>query len=397
MPNKVVVSGMGIISSIGNNKTETLNSLINGKSGIGPMTILNTQYKDSFPVGEVKYTNQKLAQIAKTELNGRSTRATLFGLIAAKEAWDSAGYHADNRTALISATTVGGMDKTEQYYYDYLENDKYNHYVYTHGCNDHSEMIAEQLGIHDYLSTISTACSSSANAIMLGVRMIKHGLVDQVITGGTDALTKFTINGFNSLLILDKEACRPFDRSRRGLNLGEGAGYLILESEEFALKHNKEIQCEISGYANANDAYHQTASSPEGDGAYQAMSEALAISGLDPEEIEYINAHGTGTDNNDITEGTAIGNLFKNRIPLVSSTKPFTGHTLAAAGVIEAIISILTIQNNLVFPNLNYTEKIEEIKFEPETRLRKNLEINHVLSNSFGFGGNNSSLILSKY
>lgn len=400
MPKKVVVTGLGMISSIGNNITETLDSLIMERSGIGRISILETRYRDIFPVGEVKHTNEILAQHAGVKLNS-STRAALLGLIAAREAWSSIinekGQKVDIRTALISATTVGGMDKTEHYYYDYLENDKYNHYVYTQGCSDHSELIADHLGIHDHLTTISTACSSSANAIMLGARMIKHGIVDRVIAGGTDALTKFTINGFNSLLILDKEPCKPFDKNRRGLNLGEGAGYLVLESEELALKNQKKILCDISGYSNANDAYHHTASSPEGDGAFQAMNEALQISGLLANQIDYINAHGTGTDNNDITEGRAIGNIFTNAIPYVSSTKPFTGHTLAAAGVIEAIISILAIQNNMLFPNLNFSEKIEEINFIPTTQLIKGKEINHVLSNSFGFGGNNTSIILSKY
>ncbi len=401
MPKKVVVTGLGIISSIGNNSAETLDSLMAGRSGIGPVSILETRYRDVFPVGEVKHTNEALAQLAGIKLNGGSTRASLLGLIAAKEAWSFSinefGLKDDIKTALISATTVGGMDKTEQYYYDYLENDKYNHYVYTHGCNEHSEVIADQLGIHDHLTTISTACSSSANAIMLGARMIKLGIVDRVIAGGTDALTKFTINGFNSLLILDKEPCKPFDKNRRGLNLGEGAGYLVLESADLALKSKKKILCEISGFSNANDAYHQTASSPEGAGAFQAMNEALQIGGLSVNQIDYINAHGTGTDNNDITEGTAIGNLFSNAIPPVSSTKPFTGHTLAAAGAIEAIISILAIQNNMVFPNLNFSEKIEDINFMPTIQLISGKEINHVLSNSFGFGGNNTSLILSKY
>jgi len=226
--------------------------------------------------------------------------------------------------------------------------------------------------------------------------MIKHGLADRVIAGGTDALSKFTLNGFNTLMILDKGHCRPFDASRTGLNLGEGAAYIVLESEVSAKNENKEIYCEVSGYANANDAYHQTASSPDGYGPYLAMKEALDVSGLKPSQIDYINAHGTGTDNNDLTEGLAIEKIFAPDIPPVSSTKPYIGHTLAAAGVVDAIYSILSIQHQLIFPNLNFSKKIEELSFEPVRELQQ-AKLDHVLTNSFGFGGNDSSMVLSKY
>lgn len=401
MPSRVVVTGIGIISSIGKNVPETLQSLKSSKSGIGQISHLNSIHKGVIPVAEVKLTDEELANFANVNPDEHYTRTSLLGIVAAKEAYIAAGIGKTEaneiRTGIVSATTVGGMDKTEQYYLDYLSNTKYTHYVHTHDCCDSTEKIAEILGIKDYMTTISTACSSSANAIMFAVRLIRNGIVDRVLAGGTDALSKFTINGFNTLKILDTQHCQPFDKNRRGLNLGEGAGYLVLESEEIAKKRNSNILCEVSGYANSNDAYHQTASSPDGFGAYLAMKQALEISGLKPENIDYINAHGTGTDNNDLTEGIAIDKIFKNNVPKVSSTKPFTGHTLAAAGSIEAIISALTINNRLVFPNLNFNEKIDELSFEPVKEPIKNIEINHVLSNSFGFGGNNTSLILSKY
>jgi 3-oxoacyl-[acyl-carrier-protein] synthase-1 len=169
-----------------------------------------------------------------------------------------------------------------------------------------------------------------------------------------------------------------------------------MESEESAREQNKKVLCEISGYANANDAYHQTASSPDGFGPYLSMKQALDLSGLKPSDIDYINAHGTGTDNNDLTEGLAIEKIFSPDIPMISSTKPYTGHTLAAAGVVETVFSILSIQHQVVFPNLNFKQKIEELSFEPLTSLT-HTEINHVITNSFGFGGNDSSLVLSKY
>jgi len=397
---RVVVTGMGIITAIGNNVAENFDSLINCKHGVGPISYLETSHKGEIPAAEIKLSNAELASMSGIDKSELYTRTALLGLIAAQEAFDSGiskyGISDNKRTALISSTTVGGMDKTEKYYRDYLDNDKYSHFVHTHNCSDSSMKICDHLGLRHKNITISTACSSSLNAISFGVRLIKHGLADRVIAGGTDALTKFTLNGFNTLMILDKEHCRPMDASRTGLNLGEGAAYIVLEAEEEARKHGKDILCELRGYANANDAYHQTASSPDGYGPYLSMKGALDMSGLEPSQISYINAHGTGTDNNDLTEGLAIDRIFGPDIPPVSSTKPYTGHTLAAAGVVDIIFSILAIREQLLFPNLNFRQRIEEISFEPIKEL-KQAKIDHVITNSFGFGGNDSSLVLSKY
>ena len=204
------------------------------------------------------------------------------------------------------------------------------------------------------------------------------------------------MNGFNSLMILDKNHCKPFDENRNGLNLGEGAAYLVLESEESAIKNNRKIYCELRGYGNACDAFHQTASSPDGYGAWLAMKKALDTAHLSPEEISYINVHGTGTQNNDLSEGKAVEKLFGDAIPPLSSTKAFTGHTLGAAGAVEAVLASLAITNGLIYPNLNFSEKMKELNFLPNIKLIKNATVNHVLSNSFGFGGNNSTLIFSR-
>lgn len=230
---------------------------------------------------------------------------------------------------------------------------------------------------------------------MLGARLIQHGLLDRAIVGGTDSLTKFTINGFNTLMIFDKEACRPFDATRNGLNLGEGAGYIVLESEKSALESGKKIRGFLSGFANANDAYHQTASSPDGNGAYLAMSQALAMSNLQPTQIDYINVHGTATQNNDLSEGIAMKRIFGEKVPRFSSTKSFTGHTLGAAGGIEAVFSIMALEQQIIYPNLRFKSPIPELQLIPETELIEAAGITHILSNSFGFGGNNSTLIFS--
>jgi 3-oxoacyl-[acyl-carrier-protein] synthase-1 len=399
MASKVYVTGLGIISAIGNDVQESLDSLRNRRSGIGRMDFIETRHSTDIPVGEVKFSNEELARRVGLPASQKVTRTTLLGMIAAREAMRDAKITdaRELRTGLISATSVGGMAITENLYKDYLNTEKpgdYVGYIGTHECGESTQSIADLLGVKDFLSTISTACSSSANSIMLGARLIKHGILDRVVVGGSDSLSRFTINGFMTLMILDKEQCKPFDAQRQGLNLGEGAGFIVIESEKAA--KGKKIYCELSGYGNSNDAYHQTASSPEGDGAYLAMEKAFRVSGLKPHDINYINAHGTGTQVNDLSEGTAIKRMFGDKTPHISSTKAFTGHTLGACGGIEAVLSVLAIDKNIIYPNLNYKNKMEELNFSPETQLREDVKIDHVLSNSFGFGGNTSALIFSR-
>ena len=396
MAGRVLVTGYGMISAIGRNTAETFAALKNGQSGVGPIHILETIHRDDIPAGEIPMTNAELARIAGIPDGLDNTRTSLLGVIAALEAARQSGIVPGDRrfrTGVVSASTVGGMDQTEKNYRNYAKGHPFNHFIFTHDCGDSTEHIADRLGITDFLTTISTACSSSANAMMTAARLIRHGIVDRVIAGGTDALSKFTLNGFNTLMILDRKPCRPFDKSRSGLNLGEGAAYLVLESEEAAA--GKEVLAELSGFANANDAFHQTASSPEGHGPFLSMKGALEMSGLSPADIGYINAHGTGTDNNDLTEGIAIERIFGIAIPRVSSTKPFTGHTLGAAGAVEAVISIMALRYGLAFPNLNFQERMDELHFDPVRKLNRVKGLQHVLSNSFGFGGNDSTLVFS--
>jgi 3-oxoacyl-[acyl-carrier-protein] synthase-1 len=227
--------------------------------------------------------------------------------------------------------------------------------------------------------------------------MIRNGSLDRVVAGGTEALTSFHVTGFNALKILDKVPCRPFDANRNGITLGEGAAFLILESEEAAHVGGREILAELAGYGNACEAYHQTASTPDGNGAFMAMERALKVGGIEASTIDYINAHGTGTDNNDIAEGLAIERLFGEGIPKVSSTKPFTGHMTSAAGSAEAILSILCLTHRIILPNMNLETPMPELSFSPVTTLIQNIDVNIAMSNSFGFGGNNTSLIFKKY
>lgn len=394
---KVAITGMGIISAIGASVEENFNALLSGKTGISIIENIETIHKDSIKVGEIKKSNEELLQQLQISGANDFSRTAMLGAIAAKQAVENAGIKNINnyKTGLISATSVGGMDMTERFFYDYLENEENRRYINANDGGNSSHNIADYLGLQGTVTTISTACSSAANAIMLGARLIKSKKLDRVIVGGTDALSKFTINGFKTLMILSDTYNTPFDNNRKGLNLGEAAAFLVLESDEIVQKENKKVLAYVSGYGNANDAFHQTASSENGEGAFLAMEKALKVANLSPENIDYINAHGTATQNNDLSEGRAIERIFGKNTPEFSSTKPFTGHTLAAAAAIEAVYSVLALQNNIIFPNLNFQEKMEEFDLVPETKLKeKTLE--HVLSNSFGFGGNCSTLIFSK-
>lgn len=385
-----------MISAIGNNVPESFLSLSQSKTGIAKINHLTTRYKDEFLAGEIKLSNSDLVDLVKDN-NPALNRNSYIAMLAAKEAVINSGIDTKDglRTGVISSTTVAGMGKTELYYKELFEKDDHLDVLDTHDCGDSTERIADYLGNVDYVTTISTACSSAANAIMLGCRMIKHGQLDRVVVGGVDALSKFTFNGFNTLMILDREWCKPFDENRKGLNLGEGAAFVVIEGENALNLRKGKPLAEVVGYANANDAYHQTASSPEGYGATLAITQALAMSGLNPADIDYINMHGTGTPNNDLSESMATKAVFGNDVPKFSSTKAFTGHTLAAAASIEAVISVLSLQNSMIFPNLNFTTPIADMNLIPETKL-VNTPLNIILSNSFGFGGNCSSLLFKK-
>jgi 3-oxoacyl-[acyl-carrier-protein] synthase-1 len=397
MQKEIFVTGAGIISALGNNVQETLLALREKRTGIASLHYLKTSHIE-FPVGEVKLSNEEMSRLLLLPETEITTRTSLMGMIAVGEALTQASLHEKNglRIALISGTTVGGMDKSELYYLDFLENDTKNAYIATHDCGTCTEMIADHTGIFSMVETISTACSSAANAIMIGAMLINDGRADIVVAGGSECITKFHLNGFNTLMILDKEPCKPFDNDRAGLNLGEGAAYLVLEAETSRRRRQVKPLCRLSGYANTSDAFHQTASSPDGEGAFLSMINALASAQLAPENIGYINAHGTGTGNNDLSEGIAIQRVFGEKIPPVSSTKSFTGHTTSAAGGVEAVISLLALQHNFIPANLNFATPMKELSFTPAMDENPATPLCHVLSNSFGFGGNDTSLIFSK-
>ena len=392
MSNTISVTGLGIICSIGNNADSVLDSLRRGKSGVGPMKYLQSKHS-YLPVGEVQLSNDQMKDILGIKDETPMSRTTLMGAIAIRQALEHAGITVEDldgkRVALISGTTVGGMDLTENYYEQMKTDDSLLYLPKSNECGKSTEEMVEIIGLKNVQTcTISTACSSALNSIILGSEMLKRDEVDLVIAGGSEALSRFHLNGFNTLMILDKEQCRPFDDTRAGLNLGEGAAFVILE------KNTSHSLAYIAGYGNRCDAFHQTASSENGEGAYLAMKDALEMAGLQPGDIQYVNAHGTGTPNNDITESQSLKRIFGESMPEVSSTKAFTGHTTSASGSIETVICILAMQNNFTPANLGWQNKIEG-GIVP-TLGNDNIVLENVICNSFGFGGNDSSMVISK-
>lgn len=396
----IAITGLGIICAIGNDCQQVLDSLLNRKTGVGMMKYLPSCHTE-LPVGEVKLSDDELKTLLGLPVESLYSRTTLLGAVAVKQAMADAGLSADmlagKKVVLISGTTVGGMDVTERILADMreaLQTPNANRptpvdYVKRHDCGSTTNEIAQICGLDCEVCTISTACSSAINSIIVGCEMLRSGEADLVIAGGSEALSKFHLNGFNTLHILDTEVCRPFDATRVGLNLGEGAAFVVLQKD----KANGKAY--IGGYGNKCDAFHQTASSDDGEGAYLAMCEALESSGIDKSQIDYINAHGTGTPNNDPSESVALKRIFGDDMPLVSSTKGFTGHTTSASGSIETVICVLAMQNNFVPVSYGFS-LVDEACIHPFEGDDKQHRMDYVICNSFGFGGNDSSLLLMR-
>ena len=402
----IVITGQGIISAIGIGVQETLQALRDGRSGIGTMKYLASTHHE-LPVGEVNCSNDQLKAMLGIPSEQEVNRTALLGMVALQQALAEAHLlqRKNRRIILVNGTTVAGMDLTERYFGTFRDSDAHIGCMRQHDCGACTNLIASHFDVFDESATLSTACSAAANAIILGANLLRTGQADVVVAGGAEALSRYHLNGFNSLMILDHEVCRPFDASRAGLNLGEGAAFVVMERETDAQARNAYIHGYLTGYGNACDAFHQTMSSPDGEGAYRAMTQALAMAGVSPDDIDYVNAHGTGTPNNDESESEALRRVFlaskasklerADTLPPVSSTKSFTGHTTSASGSIEAVICILALLHEFLPVNLNWHTPMDG-GIIPVTSSHDRQSVRHILSNAFGFGGNDSSLILSR-
>ena len=365
----IAITGIGIVSPLGIGQKENRSRLIDGRSAVSQPRYLATSHKE-WPIGEVRYSNGELAEILKLG-DMEYSRNILLGLLALHEALDDAGLTSEMKKEIpiVNGSTVGGMDLIEEHYAEWIEGRVETlHLINQHEVDYTTNELVRLCGLK-YGVTVSTACSSALNAIIHGAGLLRNGDAHRVIVGGTEAMTRFHLNGFSSLGILSNTTCRPFQDDRDGINLGEGAAFLVLENAESALERGAKIYGYLAGYGNKCDAYHQTASSPDGDGAFAAMTEALEMACVSSQQIDYINAHGTATPNNDASELRAFERVFQHGIPHFESTKSLTGHTTSASGSIEAIFSLFRMEEN------NY---------------------NNVISNAFGFGGNDSSIVISR-
>lgn len=403
MSRSVAITGLGIFCAIGRDLPEFKTNLFNGTCGIGEVDLFDSTGYNCRLAGQIKAS--RLKERLPSRQTKRISRCDLLGLIAAREAVQNAGIDFNrmdpSRMGVIMGGGAGGMLSWEKFRREIWQNRKnrYASRVLASAPCTLTDLIASRYSISGPRSTITTACSSSANAIGYGFDLIRSGRLDCVITGGSEALSELTFAGFHSLKVMSPEPCRPFDVNRKGLSLGEGAGIIILESYEHAVKRDATPLAMITGYALNSDAYHMTSPDPEGMGMYRVMDAALKQSGTDPGLIDYINAHGTATKINDKMESQAIGRVFGDeglaRI-WVSATKSMVGHCLGASGAIEAIATILAINQQILPPTVHLADIDPQCQLNHVTQAGIQQPIRAALSNSFAFGGNNTSLVFRK-
>jgi 3-oxoacyl-[acyl-carrier-protein] synthase II len=397
---RVVITGLGVFGSIGGNAEEFLQSLKNGRSGIGPITLFDTS-KYPCKIGAEIRNYRPESFFGKKELK-KLSRADQFGLLASEEAVKTSGIHSypSEEVGVCLGAGAGGMFEAETYHREVLLKGKSKPSLLWPFIPSYTtDRVAERFGFSGPKFTVTTACSSSATAIGYGADLIRSGKSKAVLCGGSEALTELTFGGFNSLKAMDPSPCKPFDRKRAGMSLGEGAGILILEGFDEAEKRGAKILAEFLGYGIGGEAYHITAPEPTGTNEARIMKEALEESGLASTQVDYINAHGTGTPLNDKVETLSIKNTFGERaysIP-ISSIKSSVGHCLGAAGAIEAIASILSMVHQFIPSTLNHQGGDEDCDLDYVPGKPREKEVKVVLSNSFAFGGNCTTLILGKY
>jgi 3-oxoacyl-[acyl-carrier-protein] synthase II len=396
---RVVITGMGIFCSIGKNVGEFLQSLKEGRSGIGPISLFDTSKYPSRIGAEIREYQPK-EFFGKRELK-KLSRTDQFALIAAEEAVkkSSINSYTSEEVGICLGAGAGGMFEAEAYHREILLKGKSNpSLVLPFIPSFTTSRVAERFQFSGPRVTVTTACSSSATSIGYGADLIRNGKAKVVLCGGSDALSELTFGGFNSLKAMDPSPCRPFDKTRAGMSLGEGAAILILESLDEAVKRGVKIYAEFLGYEIGGEAYHITAPEPTGVAEARIIMGAMEESRVKPSQVDYINAHGTGTPHNDKVETLSIKKVFGKRaysIP-VSSIKSMVGHCLGAAGAVEAVASILSVVHDFIPPTVNHFEGDEECDLDYVPGSSREMKVRVVLSNSFAFGGNCTTLVFGE-
>ena len=408
MEHRVVITGIGAITPIGNNVDEFWKSIKEGKCGITPISLFDSTNQKAKLAAEIK--NYQAEEHFEAKIAKRLDRFCQFAMIAAREALEKSGITSENtdmtRVGTVIGSGMGGLETLEEQNRNLVEKgpDRISPmYIPMSITNIAAGNVAIDLGLKGESFCMVTACASSTHAIGESFRLIRHGYQDAVVVGGTEAsITPSGIAGFANIKALSqaedpKRASIPFDKERNGFIMGEGAGILVLEELEHAKKRNAKIYAEIVGYGASSDAYHITSPAPGGEGGARAMVNAIQDAKIKPEQIDYINAHGTSTPLNDKTETikTALG-AHSSKV-MVSSTKGNTAHLLGAAGAVEAIVCAKALQEGYVPATIGYQVKDEECDLDIVPNEGRNVEIKYAMSNSLGFGGHNSSIILKKW
>lgn len=411
MTKRVVVTGIGALTPLGNDAYSTWEQIKNGVSGISPATSFDVDKVDVKIAGEVKgFAPEEFIDLKESRRMGRFSQ---FAVAASKMAVQDAGIQIGEdiqpeRVGVWIGSGIGGLGEFEEQHKKFIEKGqrRVNPFIIPMFIPDMAAgRVSIEIGAKGINNCSVTACASGANSIGDAFRVIQKGDVDMMVAGGTEAtITEMTIAGFSNMTALSKNpnpktASRPFDKNRDGFVIGEGAGIVILEELEHALARGATIHGELIGYGATGDAYHITTPAPNGEGAQRSMKLALEDAGISPEQVDYINAHGTSTHYNDLYETLAIKEVFKEHAYQlsVSSTKSMTGHLLGAAGAIEAIFSLLAIKEGIVPPTINYETPDEELDLDYVPNVAKKKDVQVVLSNSLGFGGHNATLIFKKF
>lgn len=388
--NPISVIGMGAVSAAGIGVAKGFEAVLNGMDCLSPLSLFESNLKEIPLCGQIK---EKL-KYGPNEV--APNRSTAIALHAVNEALQPAMDRGSLRLGIVLATTVAGMTDSEIFYKDIRNDPKKlknaRSALAYHEPTSITGKIASSVNAHGFL-TISTACSTSLHALGIAKRLIEDNTYDLCLAVGVDALSILTLRGFASLMLIDYSGCKPFDKRRIGISLGEGAGVLLLASEKARKQLNTKSIASISGWGASADCYHMTAPHPNGEGAINAIKSALEEGQINSEEISMIAAHGTATPDNDISEIKAIRSLF-NPLPPFYSLKRTIGHTLAASGTLEAVYSICALNENIIPKTAGFELFDDSIKAKPSEKTKKPLK--HILKNAFGFGGNNAAVIISK-
>lgn len=387
---RVVVTGLGAVSPFGAGVKAYWQGISTGTCAIRPATLIDTE---GF--------RARIAAEVPEGLGGsmRRSRADRLALTAAREALEDAGLGTTERrdTALVVGAVGGGMLEVEEWHWRRRRGQPASPAAARATLPaSHADVLAWSLGVQGPRETVVAACSSGAASLAVAAELIADGVVTTALVGGADALTRICFMGFNTLKLLDPEPCRPFDRERRGMSIGEGAGFLVLEEREAARARGATPYVELAGHGMTSDAFHVTSPHPAGDGMVRAMRAALATSGVAAREVGYVNAHGTGTAQNDRIEAQALRTVFGEGRVLVSSTKSMIGHTMAAAGSLEALATVLALTHEIVPPTAHLASPDPEVPFDCVPRVAREASLPAAISNSFGFGGQNVTLLFRR-